>query len=53
MTDYDDEFMQVRNVPDRWRPIIRHRKLRMVKTGTWFFGLLNAYRLEYAEWEEA
>jgi hypothetical protein len=48
----DDEFLQVRYRADQWKPTIRHRKLRLIKTGTWFFGLFNTYRMEYTEWEE-
>ena len=47
----NDEFYQVRQRPDRWVPERRYRKLRMIKTGTWFFGLFNTYRLEYTDWE--
>ena len=52
MNDYRDEFMQIQNRLDRWKPTVRHRKLRMVITGTWFFGLLNKYALVYTDWEE-
>lgn len=53
MNDYRDEFMQIQNRPDQWKLTVRHRKLRMVKTGTWFFGLLNTYALVYTDWEES
>ena len=46
-----DKFYQVRHRPDQWKPERRARKLRMVKTGTWLFGLLNTYRFEYTDWE--
>lgn len=49
--NYDNDFYQVRYRFDAWNPEVRHRKLRMVKTGTWFFGLLNTYRIEYTEWD--
>ena len=52
MNDYRDNFMQIQNRPDQWKPTVRHRKLRMVKTGTWFFGLLNTYAFVYTDWEE-
>jgi hypothetical protein len=48
----DDEFCQARYKPDQWKPEIRHRELKMVKTGIWFFGLFNTYKLQYTEWEE-
>lgn len=51
MNDKDDEFLQIRYKLDQWKPVVKHRELRMVKTGTWFFGLLSTYRLEYTEWE--
>lgn len=47
----DNEYYQARYTFDRWLPERRHRKLRMIKTGTWFFGLFNTYKLEYTEWE--
>jgi hypothetical protein len=48
----DDEYLQMRYKVDTWKPVIRHRKLQMVKTGTWLFGLLNTYRLTYTDWIE-
>jgi hypothetical protein len=48
----NDDFLQVRYNPDRWQPTIRSRQLRMVKTGTWLFGLLNTYKLVYTDWVE-
>ena len=48
----DDEFLEARYNLDTWRPTVRSRQLRMVKTGTWLFGLLGTYRLVYTDWTE-
>lgn len=48
----DDEFLKVRYNLDTWKPTARYRQLKMVKTGTWLFGLLGTYRLVYTEWME-
>ena len=48
----DDEFLKVRYNLDTWKPTVRSRKLKMVKTGTWMFGLLGSYKLVYTEWTE-
>ena len=48
----DDEFLKVRYKIDTWQPTVRSRRLRMVRTGTWFFGLLGTYRLAYTDWTE-
>ena len=48
----DDEFLKVRYNFNTWRPTVRSRRLKMVKTGTWFFGLLNTYKLVYTDWIE-
>ena len=50
--EMDDEFLQVRYSLDKWKPTVRSRELRMVKTGTWLFGLLNTYQLVYTDWIE-
>lgn len=48
----DDEYLQVKYSVDQWKPAVQHRKLQMVKTGTWLFGLLNTYQLVYTDWTE-
>ena len=48
----DDEFLKVRYNINTWKPTVRSRKLKMVKTGTWMFGLLNTYKIVYTEWTE-
>jgi hypothetical protein len=48
----NDEFLKVQYNLDTWRPTVRSRQLRMVRTGTWLFGLLGTYRLTYTEWME-
>ena len=48
----DDEFLKVRYNIDTWRPTVRSRQLRMVRTGTWLFGLLGTYKLVYTDWTE-
>ena len=48
----NDEFLQAQYVPDQWRPRVRSRQLRMVKTGTWLFGLLGTYKMVYTDWIE-
>jgi hypothetical protein len=46
-----NEFSQVRYRLDRFQPDIKHRVLKRIKVGTWFFGLLNVYHY-YWEWTE-
>ena len=48
----DDEFLKVRYNLDTWKPTVRYRQLKMVKTGTWLFGLLGTYKLVYTDWIE-
>jgi hypothetical protein len=48
----NDEFLQIRYSFDKWKPSVRSRELKMVKTGTWLFGLLGTYRLVYTAWTE-
>jgi hypothetical protein len=48
----DDEFLKVRYNFDTWKPTIHSRQLKMIKTGTWLFGLLGTYRLVYTDWIE-
>ena len=48
----NDEFLQARYTFDKWKPTVRSRKLRMVKTGSWLFGLLGTYKLVYTDWTE-
>lgn len=50
--EINDDFLKVRYTPDRWKPRIKHRRLQMVRTGTWFFGLLGTYKLVYTDWIE-
>jgi hypothetical protein len=48
----DDEFLKVRYNLDTWKPAVRSRQLKMVKTGSWLFGLLGTYKLVYTDWTE-
>ena len=48
----DDEFLKARYNLDTWRPSVRSRQLKMIKTGTWLFGLLGTYKLVYTDWIE-
>jgi len=46
-------YMRVHNYTTRSNPEIHYRTLERIKTGTWFFGLLNTYRYEWSEWKIA
>jgi hypothetical protein len=48
----NDEYLKAKYNLDTWRPIVRSRQLRMVRTGTWLFGLLGTYKLVYTDWIE-
>ena len=48
----DDDFLKVRYNVDTWKPTVRSRRLKMVKTETWLFGLLGTYKLVYTDWIE-
>ena len=48
----DDDFLKVRYNFNAWKPTVLSRRLKMVKTGTWMFGLLNTYKIVYTEWTE-
>jgi hypothetical protein len=48
----NDEFLKARYNFNTWRPSVRSRKLKMIKTGTWMFGLLSSYRFVYTDWIE-
>jgi len=48
----DNEFLKVRHNFNTFRPTVRSRQLKMIKTGTWLFGLLGTYRLVYTDWIE-
>ena len=48
----DDEFLKAKYNLNTWRPTVRSRRLKMVRTGTWLFGLLGTYRLVYTDWVE-
>lgn len=48
----DDQFYQATYQPDSWQPKSRHRELKLVKTGTWFFGLFSTYKMKYTDWVE-
>ena len=52
LTNFQDAFTRIRNVPDRYEPIIEHRQLEEVLVGYWFFGLIPRYEYFYTEWEE-
>ena len=48
----NDEFLKARYNFSTWRPTVKHRQLKMVKTGTWLFGLLGTYKIVYTDWIE-
>jgi hypothetical protein len=48
----NDEFYQVRYSFNKWKPTVKSRELKMIKIGTWFFGLLGIYKLIYTDWTE-
>ena len=52
ITNFEDDFLRIRNRPDQYKPDIWHRKLERVFVGTWFFGLLPRYEYFYTEWEK-
>ena len=52
LTNFEDNFLRVRNRPDQYMPEIWHRKLDRVQVGTWLFGLLPVYEYFYTEWEK-
>ena len=52
LTNFEDDFLRVRNRPDQYMPEIWHRKLDRVQVGTWLFGLLPVYEYFYTEWEK-
>ena len=52
MTDYEDEFIRIRNLPNQYVPDVWHRQLEKVKVSTWLFGLLPVYKYRYTEWEK-
>ena len=49
---FNDEFTRVKYVPDRFNPIVEHRKLERKQVGTWLFGLLPVYEYFYSDWIE-
>ena len=53
LTNYQDDFLRIRNVPDQYTPVVEHRRLERVQIGTWLFGLLPVYEYRYTEWEKA
>lgn len=52
LTNYEDDFIRIRNRPDQYMPEIWHRKLERIKIGTWFFGLIPIYKYRYTQWEK-
>ncbi len=52
LTNYEDDFLRIRNRPDQDKPEIWHRELERVLVGRWFFGLLPRYEYFYTEWEK-
>ena len=52
LTNFEDDFLRVRNRPDQYMPEVWHRKLDRVQVGTWLFGLLPVYEYFYTEWEK-
>lgn len=51
MNDYRDDFLIIQNRPDRWAPIVMTREPKLVKVGTWFFGLFSVWKLAFGPWK--
>ena len=51
ITNYQDDFIRIRNRPDQYIPEVEHRELKRIKVGTWLFGLLPIYRYELTDWQ--
>jgi len=52
MTNFEDEFLRIRNRPDQYAPEMEHRQIVRVQVGTWLFGLLPVYVYRFTEWEK-
>jgi len=52
LTNYQDDFIRVRNRPDQYMPELEYRELKQIKVGTWLFGLLPIYKYEFTEWNK-
>jgi hypothetical protein len=52
MTDYQDNFIRVRNRPDQYEPEVEHRTLERRVVGTYFFGLFKRYEYYYTDWSK-
>ena len=52
ITNYQDNFIRVRNVPNKYLPEVQYREVERVKVGTWFFGLFPVYEYRYTEWKD-
>ncbi len=50
MNNFNDDFLRIRNVPDKWLPEVEHRTLYRVQVGTWLFGLLPVYEYRFTDW---
>jgi len=51
LTNFQDNFIRIRNRPDQYMPEVEHRELKRIKVGTWLFGLLSIYRYELTDWQ--
>ena len=52
MTNYEDDFIRIRNRPDQWQPDVEHRKLKRKLIGTYLFGLIKQYKYYYTDWSK-
>ena len=52
LTNYQDDFLRIRNKPDCYAPEVQHRELERVLVGRWFFGLLPIYEYRYTAWQK-
>ena len=52
LTNFQDDFLRIRNRPDQFLPEIEHRQIVRIKVGSWFFGLFSIYEYRYTEWEK-
>jgi hypothetical protein len=52
LTNFEDDFLRIRNRPDQYAPEIEHRRIERVQVGAWLFGLLPVYEYRYTDWEK-
>jgi hypothetical protein len=50
MNNFNDDFLRIRNVPDKWLPEVEYRTIYRVQVGTWLFGLLPVYEYRFTDW---